>query len=59
MVKAIGGHFLDAIGHRSHASENPAKTALPQNIAQLQQQATFAPLSPVPYTSIFRKITQK
>ena len=43
VVKAIGGHFLDAIGHRSHASENPAKSPPMQNLPTHRQTTQRAP----------------
>ncbi len=36
MVKATGGHFLDAVGHRSHASENPATYLQHEVISRLR-----------------------
>ncbi len=37
MVKATGGHFLDAVGHLSHASENPSPYLHGKDVARLRR----------------------
>ena len=45
MVKATGGHFLDAVGHLSHASENPSPYLHGKDIARLTTSKPTAGLS--------------
>jgi hypothetical protein len=57
-VKATRGHFLDAIGHRSHASENPSKDLHDKGIARLRQTSPMLASQTGSYTLTVEKEAQ-
>ena len=58
LVKATRGHFLDAVGHRSHASENPSKDLHSKGIARLRQTSQMRPSQTGSYTLTVERETQ-
>jgi len=55
MVKATGSHFLDAVGHRSHASEDPAPYLHSKDVARLRQTSQMSASQAGSYTLTFEK----
>ena len=55
MVKAIGGHFLDAVGHRSYASENPSSYLPCKDAARLERKRQLRTSDTGPHTLTIEK----